>query len=81
MLLLVACSPGCCAACHVRPLVVSSQGRQGTWNRRVRGCALQVARRNFRVFEGPCTRPARPPEASKAPQDRRRLSFFGGGLR
>jgi hypothetical protein len=36
------------------------------WNRRVRGCAPQAAPRNFRVFEGPCTRPARPPEASSA---------------
>jgi hypothetical protein len=28
-----------------------------------RGCAPQAAPRNFRVFEGPCTRAARPPEA------------------
>jgi hypothetical protein len=39
------------------------QGRQGTCNRRVRGCAPQAAPRNLRVFEGPYTRPARPPEA------------------
>jgi hypothetical protein len=47
-----------------------AQGRQGTWNRRVRGCAPQAAPRNFRVFEGAYTRPAtphaRPPEASSA---------------
>jgi hypothetical protein len=36
-------------------------------NRRVRGaCAPQAGPRNFRVFEGPYIRPARPPEASSA---------------
>ena len=45
---------------------MQTQGRQGTWNRRVRGCAPQAGPRNFRVFEGLYTRPARPPEASSA---------------
>jgi hypothetical protein len=59
---------------------VWAQGRQGTWNRRVRGCAPQAAPRNFRVFEGPYTRPARSQgRRRQAPQDRRRVTFFGGG--
>ena len=53
-------------SCHDMWGGLGAQGRQGTWNRRVRGCAPQAGPRNFRVFEGPYTRPARPPEASSA---------------
>jgi hypothetical protein len=38
----------------------------GTWDRRARGCAPQAAPRNSRAFEGLCTRPTRPREASSA---------------